>query len=80
MEEEEKYNIINHPAHYADKKIEVIDYIEDTLDFLGIAGYEAFCIGNVIRYVSRYTKKGKDIDLGKAEYYLKEAIRINKDK
>lgn len=64
------------PKHYADSKIEVIDYIEDK----GLG----FCLGNVIKYVSRagkkhsagMTDKEKAIqDLKKAQYYLDRRIK-----
>lgn len=45
---------IEHPNYYTDKKIEVIDYIKDTLtedEYIG------FCIGNVMKYISRWQKK-----------------------
>ena len=58
---------VNHPNHYADKKIEVIDYIKDTLTPDGFVDY---CIGNVIKYVSRWRKKGGIEDLQKADVYL----------
>lgn len=67
---------INKPRHYADTKIETIDYIEDKkLDF---------CLGNVVKYVSRAGKKlinGKTPkeseleDLKKAEWYLNRKIK-----
>ena len=66
---------VNSPSHYADSKIEVIDYIEDKR--LG------FCLGNVIKYVSRAGKKvdsdksvkDKEIeDLKKARWYLDRRI------
>lgn len=62
---------VNHPPHYADKKIEVIDYIRDTLTAEGFVDY---CIGNVIKYVSRWRKKGGKEDLEKAKVYLEWAI------
>ena len=62
---------ILHPAHYADKKIEVIDYIKDTLMPEEYVGY---CIGNVIKYVSRWRHKGGTEDLKKAYVYLVWAI------
>lgn len=58
---------VNHPNHYADKRIEVIDYIKDTLSPDGFVDY---CIGNVIKYVSRWRKKGGIEDLQKADVYL----------
>jgi hypothetical protein len=62
---------VNHPSHYADKQIEVIDYIRDTLTPDGFVDY---CIGNVIKYVSRWRKKGGKEDLEKAVVYLQWAL------
>ena len=64
----DKNNAVNHPNHYNNGDIEVIDYIKDKL---GIEGYEAFCIGNVIKYVSRYKHKNGKEDLEKALTYIK---------
>ena len=62
---------VSHPSHYADRKIEVIDYIED-------CGFgEDFCLGNVIKYVSRAGHKDpskKIEDLQKAQWYLNRCI------
>ena len=69
---EEKDNV-NHPSHYNNGDIEVIDYIEDKL---GKEGYEAFCIGNVIKYISRYKHKNGVEDLKKARTYLEWAIEV----
>lgn len=63
---------VNHPSHYADKKIEVIDYIRDTLPPSGFVDY---CLGNVIKYVSRWRKKGGAEDLKKAQVYLAWAVQ-----
>ena len=60
---------VNHPTHYTDTKIEVIDYIEDK----GLN----FNRGNVIKYVSRAGKKdpNKEVeDLEKARFYLNREI------
>lgn len=62
------------PAHYVSGGIETIDYIEAKL---GVDGAYAFCMGNVLKYVSRAGKKdvGKEVqDLEKAAWYLKRAI------
>ena len=64
------YDNVNHPQHYQGE-IETKDYIRDKLG----KHYVAFCIGNVIKYVSRYDKKGKPLeDLMKARVYLEWAI------
>lgn len=67
----EKPDNVNHPSHYADKAIEVIDYIRDTLTGMELTGY---CIGNVLKYVSRWRKKAGVEDLKKAQVYLGWAI------
>ena len=67
---------VNHPSHYADSRIEVIDYIEDKN--LG------FCLGNAVKYISRAGKKqdadldqkAKTIeDIKKAIWYLERRIQ-----
>lgn len=65
--------MVNQPSHYADKDIEVIDYIIDTLSTEGLEGYYN---GNIIKYISRYSKKNGVEDLKKAEYYLKRLIKL----
>lgn len=62
------FDPINKPAHYADSKIEVIDYIEDKK-----LNYH---LGNVIKYVSRAGRKTPDAlpDLKKARWYLNREI------
>lgn len=61
---------VDHPSHYNQGKIEVIEYIEDQkLDF---------CLGNAVKYISRAGKKdpSKTIeDLHKAIWYLRRKIR-----
>lgn len=61
---------VNHPAHYTDEKIEVIDYIEDKK-----LGYH---LGNAVKYISRAGKKDPDKyieDLQKAVWYLQREIK-----
>ena len=66
---------VNHPSHYNDGKIEVMDFIEDK--------QLNFARGNVIKYVSRAGKKdsNKELeDLKKASWYLNREIeRLNKE-
>ena len=60
---------VNHPSHYTDGNIEVIEYIEDKkLDY---------CLGNAVKYISRAGKKDpeKEIeDLQKADWYINRRI------
>lgn len=60
---------VNHPSHYNDGKIEVIEFIEDKK--LG------FHRGNAVKYIARAGKKdaSKELeDLEKAAWYIKREI------
>lgn len=64
------YTQIDHPIHYADGKIEVIDFIEDK--------HLNFNTGNAVKYIARAGKKNSaDIatDLGKAAWYINREIQ-----
>jgi hypothetical protein len=74
-------DIINHPSHYTDGKIEVIDFIEDK--------QLNFHRGNAIKYIARAGKKNKEKeieDLEKAAWYINreiqrlEKLKKNKDR
>tara|TARA_R100001086_G_scaffold161522_1_gene86992 strand:+ start:275 stop:496 length:222 start_codon:yes stop_codon:yes gene_type:complete len=70
-------DVVNHPDHYTDGGIETIDFIRAKLSS---EAFEGYCIGNVIKYLSRYDKKGNGIeDLQKAAVYLKWAITEAED-
>jgi hypothetical protein len=64
---------INSPAHYTFGGIETTDYIQAKLT---PEGFEGFCIGTVIQYLSRYRLKGGLMDLKKAEWYLNRIIKV----
>jgi hypothetical protein len=68
---------VNHPSHYTNKQKEVIDYNRDTQTQEEFVGY---CLGNVIKYVSRWRKKGGVEDLKKAQIYLGWAIEREGEK
>lgn len=61
---------VNHPSHYNDGKIEVIDFIEDkNLNFHR---------GNAVKYIARAGKKDKSKeveDLKKAQWYIDREIK-----
>lgn len=65
---------VHQPRHYTAGSIETIDYIADNL---GPELFRAYCIGNVIKYVSRYRHKNGVEDLKKASVYLCWAINGN---
>lgn len=66
---------VNHPSHYTDGKIEVINFIEDKK-----LGYH---LGNAVKYISRAGKKDPDKyveDLQKAAWYIaREIDRYNEE-
>lgn len=62
---------VNSPSHYTSGGIETIDYLRAKLGPLPFLGY---CIGNVLKYVSRYQLKNGMEDLKKAYVYLGWAI------
>ena len=62
---------VNSPAHYQRGGIETITYLESTL---GKQGFLDYCIGNVLKYVSRWRDKNGIEDLKKARWYLDRVI------
>lgn len=65
---------VNHPSHYTDGKIDVIDFIDDKK--------LNFCRGNAVKYIARAGKKdpNKEIeDLEKAVWYLQHDIKRLKE-
>jgi len=71
-----KHDEVNHPKHYTDGKIEVIEFIDDKK--------LSFALGNTVKYISRAGKKNPDKtieDLKKAQWYLNHEIeRLEKNK
>lgn len=64
---DEEREMVDHPDHYNQGRIEVIDAIEDwDLNF---------CEGNVVKYVARHRHKNEPLeDLKKAKWYLERLI------
>lgn len=60
---------IHHPDHYTWKGVECKDVIETMTR--GLSGIEAYYMGNIIKYLYRYPKKGTlETDLAKAAQYM----------
>lgn len=69
---------VNHPTHYqSGNGIEVIDVIEAFTEDLN--GVTAFDIGNAIKYLCRWNRKGGVEDLKKAKWYIDHAIQKLED-
>lgn len=56
------------PSHYQHEGIETIDFIRAVLNDEQLEGYY---LGNILKYVSRYQRKGGVLDLDKAATYQK---------
>jgi hypothetical protein len=63
---------VNQPPHYNKSSIECIHAIEAATE----DGYEYYLQGNIIKYLWRYRYKNGVEDLKKAQWYLKDLIRI----
>lgn len=64
---------VDHPEHYqTEDGIETIDVIAAFTK--GLDGVIAFDIGNALKYICRWPKKGGVNDLRKAVWYLNHAI------
>jgi len=75
MDSNKTNDAVNHPSHYTNGLIEVISYIRDKLTPEEYTGY---CIGNVMKYISRWRYKDGIQDLEKAKVYLDWAINAAK--
>lgn len=73
----EQHDPVNHPSHYTSGSIEVIDCIESIIAPISDP-VQAFLVGQVVKYVARYTMKNGEEDLRKANWYLNRLIeRVN---
>ena len=76
-------DVVRHPSHYTAYPVEVIDIIRMVLDACpDISGFEAYCLGNEIKYRMRAGLKGDgkgNEDLAKALQYkrFREGDRCN---
>ena len=69
-----KEDMVNHPPHYNQGGMEVIDVIEAGI---GDQGFIGNLLGNILKYLLRFRHKGKPIeDLKKARWYLDKLIAV----
>lgn len=67
-------NTIDKPAHYHRNNIDVIGFAELQFDPAELKGFHRI---NVIKYVSRYDRKGTPLDdLKKAQFYINKLIEL----
>jgi len=66
------HDAVSAPQHYRQGAVECIDAIKAAL---GDDGFEAYCQGQVIKYIWRFRHKNGLEDLRKANWYLTELIK-----
>ena len=69
---------VQHPAHYTQGEIECIDCIKAAT--VNKTGIEAFCTGNIIKYLFRYENKNGLEDVKKAQWYINRLIQELEEK
>lgn len=70
---ENKIDNVNNPNHY--KLSCGVESIEIIKRVLGLKGFVAFCLGNILKYLIRAEKKNKLEDYKKAAKYLEWVIQ-----
>lgn len=65
-------DMVNHPNHYTNGKIECIEALESATS--GLVGIEAVCTANAIKYLWRWKHKNGIQDLQKAIFYIDRLI------
>lgn len=75
---ERKPDVVNHPAHYNNGKIECIEAIEASMSPEEFKGYLK---GSTLKYLWRYKYKGNPVqDLSKAQWYLNRLLAVEDNK
>ena len=67
-----KPDMVCHPAHYNQGKVECIDAMAAAT--VNKRGIEAICVSNVIKYLFRYETKNGLEDVKKAQFYLNRLV------
>ncbi len=75
-----EHDPVNHPEHYQMRGgLEVIDIIRAVVASVNDP-YEAYSIGNILKYCCRYRKKGGVESLKKARWYLTAMIEYMEER
>ena len=73
LEDTVGYDEVEHPAHYTQDEIEVIQIIDEVV--AGLNGFDGYCLGNVLKYALRAGKKDDPkTDLEKANNYAHKLV------
>lgn len=75
LDKEKGFDVVKKPEHYNSGKYEVIDIIDSVLTSLYATPFQAYCLGNSLKYICRAGLKGDFTeDIKKAIMYLSWAI------
>ena len=75
LKHNDKYSPI-HPSHYVHGEHDLLYHLKDILTYEEYTGAIKF---NIIKYVSRYKDKNGLEDLKKAQYYLGDLIKYERE-
>lgn len=75
--DQNEFDAVNKPSHYNQGGVECIDAIESAVT--GLAGIEAVCTANAIKYLWRWKYKNGVEDLRKAVWYINRLIGEKND-
>src|SRR5699024_7391817 len=78
FEDAPKSDAVNHPSHYNYGDIEVIDFIEQVTQQYE-DGFDAYIVGNALKYLARSPHKNGLEDVKKAVWYLNRLIKRKED-
>ena len=74
-EEVKEIDMVNHPPHYQIREgYEVIDVIEEIVEWLELKDKEVYRYSQLLGYILRYKKKNGLEDLKKARFFLNRMI------
>ncbi len=65
-------DLVNHPSHYTQGKVECIDALEAAT--VNLKGLDAVCTANAIKYLWRWNEKDGVRDLRKAIWYINKLL------
>lgn len=78
IDKRDSFDPVKKPKHYNSGKYEVIDMIESALSALPVLPFQAYCLGNALKYICRAGLKGDfSEDIRKAITYLNWAIGVD---
>lgn len=73
---ENKEDVVNHPNHYTNRKIECID---EMIQVFGKQAVMDFCLCNVWKYRYRALAKNGQEDIAKSDWYMEKYLELKEE-